>query len=147
MDTPVPVSRWLTRQPYPSIVDGEEVSTVEDYRDASVTRAQYYRTEWLNVDLSAPARVSRGTMYVQRFYAETCLSMRVDDINLGRSDLCVLGQIYGEYERAPEVMFGTRSFRESHGFVPLHFPGGNWAGDAQALNALWRQAFKTWLHR
>lgn len=138
---------WLTQPHGSSTVDRGGVSNVDDYRDARVTRETYYRAEWLNVDMSAAARVMRGTMYVQRFYAESCTRIDLDMLDIADSNMCVLGMIYGAYERSPEHMFGTRTFRESHGFTPLHPADPRWIADAGALNFAWRQAFKSWLQR
>lgn len=114
-------------------------------RQPSIAQPSYLDTDWSTVDLSPGARVARGMLYVQRAYPDAWSIVDTEVLNINDGQCCVLGQLHGSYDAAPEIDATGYAWRIAHGFLPELL--GDWDDELGecALNPLWRTAFASWV--
>lgn len=97
------------------------------------------------VDMSVAARVARGVRYLRQAYPDALLRIDIDEVDITDGVACVLGQLWGSYTSAPELVTETWEWRVAHGFLFSAEDDELWPDLHDALSAEWRGMLREWL--
>lgn len=101
--------------------------------------------DWSAVDDSVVARVARGMAHLRDMYPDALLRIDIDALDIGDGDFCVLGQLWGKYNHAPETVTHTPEWRQAHGFQFAEDDEIEIQAHDYALNVEWRTSLLEWL--
>lgn len=101
--------------------------------------------DWSIVDLSEEARADRGVRYLRATYPDALLHLDIDEVNIDDGKCCVLGQLWGSYVKAPEMLTQSRDWRVAHGFLSMDDDDWEPELSISALSVAWQEALHNWL--
>lgn len=97
------------------------------------------QVDWASVDLSPRACVARGIAWLQEKYPQAMLRLDVEALDIADCTMCVLGQLFGDYQDSTEYLVYGSDWLIAHGFTAAAVGTPNAWSAFEALSEQWRR--------